>query len=92
MELAKPDLKGKAVFGDHHSMIWVSDEGELNRYVAQCVEADHAWARRDDILTFRSGCGTCDVGSSPVAPPRKACEYRPIEMPDSFPFGQRQVL
>ena len=33
MELAKPDLKGKAVMGDDkdHSKIWVSDEGELCR-------------------------------------------------------------
>ena len=35
-ELAKPHLKGKAVIGDDedHSKIWVSNEGELNRYVA----------------------------------------------------------
>ena len=50
-ELAKPHLKGKAVIGDDedHSKIWVSNEGELNRYVAHCVEADHARARRDDL-------------------------------------------
>ena len=97
MDLVKPDLKGKAVIDDDkdHSKIWKSDEDELKRNVVQCVETDHAWTRRD-------GLEPSDVsvwlwahaiwGSCPVTPSGKACEYRPIEIPDSFPLGQRQML
>ena len=51
MELVVPDLKGKAVIGDDkdHSKIWVADQGDLCRYVAECVEMDQTWARRDDL-------------------------------------------
>ena len=51
MELVGPDLKGRAVIGDDkdHSNIWVADQVDLNRYVAECVELDQAWARRDDL-------------------------------------------
>ena len=51
VELAAPDLKGKAVIGDDkdHSKIWVADQVDLNRYVSECVELDQAWARRDDL-------------------------------------------
>ena len=51
MELVAPDLKGKAVIGDDkdHSKIWVADQVDLSRYVAECVELDQAWARRDDL-------------------------------------------
>ena len=42
MELVAPDLKGKAVIGDDkdHSKIWVADQVDLSRYVAECVELD----------------------------------------------------
>ena len=38
MELVKPDLKGRAVIGDDkdHSKIWVTDQDDRNRYVAEC--------------------------------------------------------
>ena len=51
MNLVAPDLKGKAVIGDDkdHSKIWVADQVDLCRYVAECVELDQAWARRDDL-------------------------------------------
>ena len=51
MELVAPDLKGKAVIGDDkdHSKIWVADQGDLCRYVAECVEMDQTWAKRDDL-------------------------------------------
>ena len=51
MELVAPDLKGKAVIGDDkdHSKIWVADQGDLCRYVAECVEMDQSWAKRDDL-------------------------------------------
>ena len=51
MELVAPDLKGKAVIGDDkdHSKIWVADQVDLCRYVAECVEMDQTWARRDDL-------------------------------------------
>ena len=41
MELVTPDLKGNAVIGDDkdHSKIWVADQVDLNRYVAECVGA-----------------------------------------------------
>ena len=97
VELAKPDLKGKAVIGGDkdHSKIWVSDEGELNRYVVQCVEADHAWARTDDLepsdvtvwLWARAIWGLL-----PWLRREKACEYRPIEIPDSFPLVKASAL
>ena len=52
MELVKPGLKGGAVIGDdkNHSKIWVTDQDDLNRYVAQSVELDQAWARREDLM------------------------------------------
>ena len=51
MELVAPDLRGKAVIGDDkdHSKIWVADQGDLCRYVAECVEMDKSWAKRDDL-------------------------------------------
>ena len=51
MEVVAPDLRGKAVIGDDkdHSKIWVADRGDLCRYVAECVETDKSWARRDDL-------------------------------------------
>ena len=32
-----------------HSKIWVADQVDLCRYVAECVEMDQTWARRDDL-------------------------------------------
>ena len=51
MELVAPDLKGKAVIGDDkdHSKISVADQDDLCRYVAECVEMDQTWVRRDDL-------------------------------------------
>ena len=51
MDLVAPDLRGKAVIGDDkdHSKIWVADQGDLCRYVAECVEMDKSWAKRDDL-------------------------------------------
>ena len=51
MELVAPDLRGKAVIGDDkdHSKIWVADPGDLCRYVAECVEIDKSWAKREDL-------------------------------------------
>ena len=51
MELVAPDLKGKPVIGDDkgHSKIWVADQVDLCRYVAECVEMDQTWSRRDDL-------------------------------------------
>ena len=45
------DPKGRAMIGDDkdHSKIWVTDQVDLNRYLAQCVVLDQAWARRDDL-------------------------------------------
>ena len=67
MNLVAPDLKGKAVIGDDkdHSKIWVADQVDLCRYVAECVKLDQAWARRDDLrprdvsvwLWARAFCG-----------------------------------
>ena len=39
MELVAPDLKGNSVIGDDkdHSKIWVADQVDLCRYVAECV-------------------------------------------------------
>ena len=51
MELVAPDLRGKAVIGDDkdHSKMWVADQSDLCRYVAECVEMDQSWAKRDDL-------------------------------------------
>ena len=46
MELVGPDLKGD---DKDHSKIRVADQVGLNRYVAECVELDQAWTRRDDL-------------------------------------------
>ena len=59
VELVKPDLKGRAAIGDDkdHSKIFVTDQGDLNRCVAQCVELDQAWAKRDDLRPRGSDVG-----------------------------------
>ena len=51
LELVAPDLKGKVVIGDDkdHSKIWVADQVDLSRYVAECVELDQGRDRRDDL-------------------------------------------
>ena len=51
MELVAPDLKGKAEIGDDKdpSKIWVADQGDLCRYVAECVEMNRSWAKREDL-------------------------------------------
>ena len=72
MELVAPDLKGNSVIGDDedHSKIWVADQVDLCRYVAECVEMDQTWARRDDLRprdVLGLALGACVLGPPCVA-------------------------
>ena len=91
MELVAPDLKGKAVIGDDkdHSKIWVADQGDLCRYVAECVEMDQTWAKRDDLRASWSRSGSGRVRSGGVAEAWEAGDCWQCEIPDCVSLGQR---
>ena len=95
MELVAPDLKGKVVIGDDkdQSKIWVADQVDLCRYVAECVEMDQTCMgqkrRSEASRCLGLALGACVLGPPCVAEAWEAGDCWQCEIPDCVSLGQR---